>query len=173
MPDIFGRPRSITAMSKGTSRPLYRPSSPSPAVSTAKPSRFRRAARVSRRGASSSTSSTRMSSPSTAGRGRGSVAGPFAGGTRGSGSLGLRTRLAVPDPVRAGIVAELASPGRQFRLAVETELLLAAALGARIGRYGPHLARIALHHPHPAFGRQHLEAVHLASAMLHRLGLQH
>src|SRR5690606_28744716 len=60
MPDIFGRPRSMIATSKGTSRPRNKRSSPSPAESTAKPSRLRRAARVSRSGASSSTSNTRM-----------------------------------------------------------------------------------------------------------------
>src|SRR6185437_4586180 len=66
MPDSFGRPRSMIATSNGTSRPRYRPSSPSPAASTAKPSRLRRAARVSRRGASSSTSNTRMCPPGLA-----------------------------------------------------------------------------------------------------------
>src|SRR5688572_17499722 len=74
MPDILGRPRSMMPRSNGTSRPMYRPSSPSWAASTAKPSRFRRADRVSRSGASSSTSSMRMGAPSAV---RPSVAGLF------------------------------------------------------------------------------------------------
>src|SRR3546814_1223445 len=60
MPDILGRPRSMMPTSNGTSRPMYRPSSPSWAASTAKPSRFRRAASVSRNGASSSTRRIRI-----------------------------------------------------------------------------------------------------------------
>src|SRR5690606_10949704 len=60
MPDILGRPRSMMPMSNGTSRPMYRPSSPSWAASTAKPSRFSRAASVSRSGASSSTRRIRI-----------------------------------------------------------------------------------------------------------------
>src|SRR5690606_38547061 len=60
MPDILGRPRSMMPMSNGTSRPMYRPSSPSCAASTAKPSRFSRAASVSRSGASSSTRRIRI-----------------------------------------------------------------------------------------------------------------
>src|SRR3546814_7301427 len=60
MPDILGRPRSMMPTSNGTSRPMYRPSSPSWAASTAKPSRFSRAASVSRNGASSSTRRIRI-----------------------------------------------------------------------------------------------------------------
>src|SRR5690606_32142667 len=60
MPDILGRPRSMMPTSNGTSRPMYRPSSPSWAASTANPSRFRRAASVSRSGASSSTRRIRI-----------------------------------------------------------------------------------------------------------------
>src|SRR6187431_684845 len=60
MPESLGSPRSMIARSNGTSRPMYRPSSPSAAMSTAKPSRLSRAARVSRRGASSSTSMIRI-----------------------------------------------------------------------------------------------------------------
>src|SRR4249919_2704165 len=67
MPDILGRPRSMMPRSNGTSRPMYRPSSPSWAASTAKPSRFRRADSVSRSGASSSTSRMRMVTPCQAG----------------------------------------------------------------------------------------------------------
>src|SRR3546814_4339994 len=60
MPDILGRPRSMMPTSNVTSLPTYRPSSPSGAASSAKPSRFSRAASVSRNGASSSTRISRI-----------------------------------------------------------------------------------------------------------------
>src|SRR5690554_6657131 len=64
-PDSPGRPRSMTTISSGYSRPANRPSSPSRATSTVKPASPRRACRLSRSDASSSTTSARMPLPGT------------------------------------------------------------------------------------------------------------